>query len=148
MEQKICNKCDGEFLIGDFPIKNKKSGSRYSWCHECHKAYRREYYQKNKAKIVEQDNLTSSERKRRNRQYVWDYYKANPCIDCGNGNPIVLQFDHKDDVEKVLNISQMTSGKWSIENIIKEIAKCDVRCANCHHIRTAEQQDWYKDIIK
>jgi len=148
MEKKICNKCDGEFSIEDFPIKNKKSGSRYPWCYECHKEYRREYYQKNKAKIVEQDNLTSSERKTRNRQYIWDYYKANPCVDCGESNPIALQFDHRDDVEKTINISKMSSGKWSIENIKKEIDKCSVRCANCHQIRTAEQYGWYKDIIK
>ena len=148
MENKVCNKCGGEFSIDEFPIKNKNKGTHYPWCHNCHKEYRREYYQKNKAKISEQDNLTSTERKNRNRQFVWDYYKANPCIDCGENNPLVLEFDHKDDSDKIDRISKMVSGKWSIERIKEEITKCDVRCANCHHIRTAEQQGWYKDIIK
>lgn len=148
MEKKICNKCGSEFSIEDFPFKSKKKGTKYPWCHECHKAYRREYYQKNREKIIQQDGKRGKDRKTRNRQFIWDYYKKNPCVDCGETNPIVLQFDHRDGVEKLERISLLVNNKCSIKTLKEEIDKCNVRCANCHHIRTSEQQGWYKDIIK
>jgi hypothetical protein len=42
----------------------------------------------------------------------------------------------------------MSSGKWSLDMIKKEIDKCEVRCSNCHKIRTSICQDWYKEIEK
>lgn len=148
MEKKKCNKCECEFSIENFPLKNKKEKTRYPWCNDCHKEYRRKYYKKNKNKISEQDGQSSADRKKRNRQFVWNYYSNNPCVDCGEKNPLVLQFDHRDGVDKIDRVSNMVSGKWSIKRIEEEIKKCDVRCANCHHIRTATQQGWYKDIDK
>jgi hypothetical protein len=61
--------------------------------------------------------------------------KEGSCADCGNKYPYyVMDFDHKDE-EKARGIAQMViHNKWS--NVIKEVAKCDVVCANCHRIRT------------
>ena len=60
------------------------------------------------------------------------------CVDCGfNASPFALQFDHVRG-EKVKDVSQMVRFSW--ERIMNEIAKCEVRCANCHSIRTHEAQ--------
>jgi hypothetical protein len=62
------------------------------------------------------------------------------CIDCGfRAHPAALQFDHRDPNDKVAGVSflAMRSAPWAV--IEAEIAKCDVRCANCHAIRTAER---------
>ena len=59
------------------------------------------------------------------------------CIDCGNKNPIVLDFDHLKD--KKYNVSRMIHDGFSWAAIKKEIAKCEVVCANCHRIRTHER---------
>jgi hypothetical protein len=56
------------------------------------------------------------------------------CADCGNKNPIVLDFDHLKD--KKYNISRMIHDGFSWKAILKEIEKCEVVCANCHRIRT------------
>lgn len=56
------------------------------------------------------------------------------CTDCGEKNHIVLDFDHLKD--KKYNISRMIHDGFSWEAIKKEIAKCEVVCANCHRIRT------------
>lgn len=71
------------------------------------------------------------------------YFSENPCVDCGETNPIVLEFDHRDREEKKYNISEMIAKGSSIKSIKEEINKCDVRCANCHKIRTAKQFNWY-----
>jgi hypothetical protein len=38
----------------------------------------------------------------------------------------------------------LNRGSW--KDLLNEIAKCDVRCANCHRIRTAQQNRWAKGI--
>lgn len=76
------------------------------------------------------------------RKYIYEYFKAHPCVDCGQSNPIVLEFDHL--VDKKYNVSSMVA--MPIEDIKVEIQKCEVVCANCHKIRTAKAQNWYKGL--
>lgn len=60
------------------------------------------------------------------------------CVDCGyDAHVAALNFDHLPGEEKVANVASMMSrGREAIE---AEIAKCEVRCANCHAIITAER---------
>jgi hypothetical protein len=64
---------------------------------------------------------------------------ARGCADCGyNDNPVALHFDHLPGFKKVKQISRLLRCRW--ETIEREIAKCEVVCANCHAIRTANRQ--------
>jgi hypothetical protein len=57
------------------------------------------------------------------------------CVDCGyRDHPGALQFDHRDPSTKSFQISKGLTRSWAA--ILTEIAKCDVRCANCHVIRS------------
>ena len=60
-------------------------------------------------------------------------------MDCGEDNPLVLDFDHVAG-KKVMNISDMSRTCYSRETIMKEIDKCEVRCSNCHRIVTAKRR--------
>ena len=60
--------------------------------------------------------------------------ESSGCIDCGEKNHIVLDFDHLSN--KKYNISRMIHDGFSWKAIAKEIEKCEVVCANCHRIRT------------
>lgn len=42
-----------------------------------------------------------------------------------------------------MNVSLMVADGYSWENILKEIEKCQVLCANCHRIKTARDYKWY-----
>lgn len=54
------------------------------------------------------------------------------CIDCGyNEHAVALDFDHRDPSMKRMNVSRFTRS-GTITQLLAEIAKCDVRCANCH----------------
>ena len=81
-----------------------------------------------------------------NRQFLWDYLKEHSCVDCPEKDPICLDFDHQRDKKK--NVSSLASSGVSLETIKEEIAKCEVRCSNCHRRKTAIQFGWYKDIVK
>lgn len=65
----------------------------------------------------------------------------NPCTDCGETNPVILEFDHRDSSEKSGTVSEMVI-THSMELIEAEVAKCDVRCANCHRLKTARDFNW------
>jgi hypothetical protein len=73
---------------------------------------------------------------------IVEYLKAHPCVECGETNPIVLEFDHLRD--KVDNVSTLVRRLSSWSAIEEEIAKCEVVCANCHRIRTAQRGGTYR----
>jgi hypothetical protein len=55
---------------------------------------------------------------------------ANPCLFCGEKEPVALAFHHRDPTEKDFNISTFRTA--SLEKVQKEIDKCVVICHNCH----------------
>lgn len=62
------------------------------------------------------------------------------CIDCGYAeHAVALQFDHTGD-DKKMNVSDMIRSDYSWITIKEEIAKCEVRCANCHAVMTAARK--------
>ena len=77
--------------------------------------------------------------KNRNRQIVTEYLQTHPCVDCGNTDIRVLEFDHIKG-EKLGNVSHGVHRTWSEEKLLNEIAKCEVRCCNCHRIVTIERR--------
>jgi hypothetical protein len=77
------------------------------------------------------------------RQYVWDYLATHPCVDCGETDPRALEFDHVRG-RKDKSISVLADGNYSLERLKKEIAKCEVRCANCHRKKTYKDRGWFR----
>lgn len=73
------------------------------------------------------------------RQKLFEYLSDKKCIDCGETDPIVLDFDHIDKNTKFKSVSQMLCGHYCWERILEEIQKCEIRCANCHRRRTYKQ---------
>lgn len=110
------------------------------------KEYKHQHYVNNKDVYKERAVLNKREQRRKAAQFVWDFLLEHPCIDCGEKDPIVLEFDHIGD--KYKTISKMISNSSSLNSIKKEMEKCEVRCANCHRRKTATQLGWYSKIIK
>jgi hypothetical protein len=63
---------------------------------------------------------------------------SHPCVDCGEADPIVLEFDHVRDT-KVNGISDLVYRNANLAVIQAEIDKCEVRCANCHRRVTVKR---------
>ena len=66
------------------------------------------------------------------------YLLAHSCVDCGETDITVLEFDHLRD--KTKNVSALMRGTNSWSRIEAEIIKCVVRCANCHRRETERRR--------
>jgi hypothetical protein len=64
------------------------------------------------------------------------------CMICGECDPIVLDFHHREPQQKDFQLIGSFCYSRSRESILKEIAKCDVLCSNCH--RRVEFQSRHK----
>ncbi|MBU6500493.1 MAG: hypothetical protein KGI72_01535 [Patescibacteria group bacterium] len=77
------------------------------------------------------------------RAKLFSFLSTKKCIDCGEKDPIVLEFDHRDQKNKFKIVGKMLSGHYSWESIEREINKCDIRCANCHRRKTYIQLGYW-----
>lgn len=93
-----------------------------------------------------EDRAAFANRYRLRKKYrVLAYLAMHPCMDCGEKDPIVLEFDHRPRVNKLFEIGRaVTSSLMSWKSVMKEIRKCDVVCANCHRRRTAARSKHYR----
>tara|TARA_R110000824_G_scaffold2102_1_gene10027 strand:+ start:1966 stop:2337 length:372 start_codon:yes stop_codon:yes gene_type:complete len=97
------------------------------------------YYEANKDKVKSRTLIRNKKQNYKNRKYIAFIKSLSECVDCGEDNTIVLEFDHVRGVKKN-NVSDMANQSYSFRTIQKEIDKCEVRCANCHRIVTHERR--------
>ncbi len=143
--EKWCGGCATVQPIEQFALKNATTGRRQSRCRECHSGLRRDHYLSNKEKIAGQVAERKREVRLRNMQRIVAFLLEHPCIDCGEDDPLVLQFDHVRGVKVKDVLSLVHLAKWAV--IEAEMRKCVVRCANCHTRRTAAQFGWLRAAL-
>lgn len=131
---KICRTCGST----DMAVRS-------ALCKEHHREYVREHYQQNKQYYIDKARKRNIQTRLRNRETVIQWLRANPCVDCGNDDIEVLQFDHRDPEIKEANIAQMMTGSHG--KLCAEILKCDIRCANCHTKKTRRQLGWWHEAV-
>ena len=114
----------------------------YAYCRACQSSYLRDHYLRNTA-AYSQRRLESGRRYRgRNRSYMIDFLATHPCVDCGETDPVVLDFDHIDRSTKEYEVSNVVRWGCSLERVKREIERCVVRCACCHRRKTAAEVGW------
>jgi len=132
---KACAHCavEKEENRTNFHFKSKATGTFREICIGCWAIYHAKHYKKNKAKYLAKASIRNKIVNARQHKIINRYKRMKGCLDCGNKNPIVLEFDHLDAKDR--NISTMIGMSWA--KIKLEISKCVVRCANCLRIRHA-----------
>ena len=103
----------------------------------------------NKTKQKSDKKARNNKNRRDNIQdFIVNYLLGHPCVDCGETNILVLEFDHIAG-NKIANISTMIQNRTSLKIIEKEIAKTQIRCANCHRIKSILASGSYRlDFLK
>jgi hypothetical protein len=142
---KRCPTCCGpdEKLPAEaFYRSASRSDGLSSQCRECHHAVQRRYHARN----AKAERSRTRRRKRRlrdqNRASVLQYLQTHPCVDCGESDPVVLEFHHVRGEKHDAVACMLRDHEWW--RIAEEIDKCTVLCANCHRRLTGSEQGHYR----
>jgi hypothetical protein len=139
MSTKVCTgPCGRELPEEMFHWRSKAKGLRIARCRDCAGLWSKAHYKANRKQYLQKAIRWSVKTVAENQRLLVVYLLAHPCVDCGEKDPLVLTFDHVRGVKRN-SISAMVAGKNNWVAIEAEIAKCIVRCANCHMRRTAHQ---------
>jgi len=136
-----CGLCGETKPLADFPYKNKARGKRRTSCGDCSRAYSRAHYERNRGAYLQRARRGRERALDVCRRLLSDYLRTHPCVDCGETDPVLLDFDHRDPRTKTATVAALVK-RGDARALVAEMAKCDVRCANDHRRRTARQFRW------
>lgn len=136
-----CSKCWLEKRPEEFAVRKDRADGRATICKACHRLYVKGHYASHLDYYAEKGAKARARMRAANLEALLAYLAGHPCVDCGESDVRVLQFDHADPRTKTANVSDvLKSHPWSVA--VAEIAKCVVRCANCHRRKTARYRDF------
>jgi hypothetical protein len=136
--RKKCTRCGKTKLYAEFQKRAATKTGCASMCRSCKQAYDRAHYaaHPNRRNYI---NLNRRAARKKAHEFICEYLRTHPCVDCGEKDPVVLEFDHVRG-QKRNTVAQLKNSSASA--VEREIKKCVVRCANCHRRKTAKQLKW------
>lgn len=141
MDTMTCISCKEEKPVSEFYFKNRQTGTRQPYCIACKRVYNRRHYLRHKGAYLERARRSNRARREALRKIILDHLATHPCVDCGEADPVVLEFDHVRG-DKDNEVTRMVNAP--AEKVLAEIEKCEVRCANCHRRRHARDSMSYR----
>lgn len=76
------------------------------------------------------------------RIYIRSILEAGCCVDCGETDILILEFDHVG--PKRFSISIGLARGYGVDRLAAEVAGCEIRCASCHRLKTAEREGQFR----
>jgi hypothetical protein len=114
----------------------KERGQRDNYCRPCRAAYKHEHYAAHRQRYIASAQARKQATVEERTAHLMRFLRTKACVDCGESDPLVLEFDHL--AGKEFGIAQgLRDRTW--QAVLDEIAKCEVVCANCHRRRTAHR---------
>jgi hypothetical protein len=141
---RTCRVCKEVKPLTEFPFRSRARQTRQWICLLCQRAYTKDWYRRNRKRQIAAARVRRVREANILQRRIRDYLGDHPCVDCGESDPDVLDFDHLRD--KRDNVSRLAHVAASWEVVLAEIAKCEVRCANCHRRRTARNGRYYRTL--
>jgi hypothetical protein len=130
---RLCSKCGETRPLEQFA---RRGDGHYPVCKSCKAEYNRQYRKTPAGRV--QARRDEGKRTARRREWLWAE-KSKPCERCGNTyHPVAMQFDHLPGFKKEFEVSLGVDK--SIQAMAEERKKCQLLCANCHHIVTWERR--------
>src|SRR5438270_354223 len=97
---RTCTSCGRTLDLAQFNLRNLSSGRRRWDCKQCSRRYHREHYANNKQYYSDKARARHPRERDSLRALVLEYLLAHPCVECGEGDPTVLEFDHTEPSQK------------------------------------------------
>jgi chorismate-pyruvate lyase len=113
-------------------------------CRECSRKYIREHYRNNKKYYIDKAHKRNIEIRQKSLSYIGSFLRSHRCVDCGETDILVLEFDHKTRSDKYKEISRLIKTRGSLKRLVEEMSKCEVRCANCHRRKSAKEENSWR----
>ena len=142
---KICSLCPekGEQPIENFGLDKRRKDGRRPDCRSCRSVVSKREWE-NLPEGVRAGRIARTLERKRERQMIVLRAFESGCVDCGNLDVRVLEFDHLGDKEA--NVAYLVHS-GTVEKLLAELEKCDVVCANCHKIRTYDRAPCYRTVM-
>ena len=139
-----CSRCKTEKPDEEFAWRRRRRGQKDTYCRPCRAEYKQEHYRANKQRYIAAARQRNKALLEERTHFLVDFLREHPCVDCGESDPVVLEFDHLRD--KKFGISNgIRNNNW--QDVLDEIAKCEVVCANCHRRRTAKRGGFHRAAV-
>jgi hypothetical protein len=149
LETKKCSACEKIKNVSEFSIQRitkKTHQVRYlAYCKDCRTGKGLKWYH-DKTIAEKRGQFKPSNQKQRQKiiQQLHDFLSDKSCVDCHEGDSMVLQFHHLERNSKNIPVFILASRCRNWERVLKEIKKCVILCANCHIRRHAKEDDWFR----
>lgn len=141
--RKRCSRCRELKEPGEFAWHRKAKGQLDSYCRPCRAQYKQEHYAANKGRYIAKAAQRRIRLVEENVTNLLAFLAVHPCADCGETDPLVLEFDHIGDKAFTIG-SAIRDRPW--RSIEREIRECEVVCSNCHRRRTAQRGGWARFV--
>src|SRR2546427_11824976 len=106
MRVKTCTRCGETKPLDQFPpVRRSEPEKLQCWCRKCFSEANKRNYWKNPERERARLLLQTTRKREDNRRRAIEYLLSHPCVDCGEKDIVVLQFDHLRD--KSFNVSTM-----------------------------------------
>jgi hypothetical protein len=127
--EKRCTKCGINKDINAFAFRYRAKNRRNSWCRDCMSPHQKAHYSANRSKYIRDAVGRNRELRASIRLRLNEYLESRPCSDCGETDPVALDFHHANG-DKDFSISD--AANFAESKLWMEVDKCVVLCANCH----------------
>ena len=138
-----CRVCNAILALNGYRNLSSDLYGKSKICIECVRTQENELYYKYRQKRLDLCKKVQVAYKKKIYFYLMNYcLQMGGCTDCGESRFCCLDFDHVDIENKkrgVNDISSLVRRRVCLSNIQLELKKCEIRCTNCHHIKTLGQ---------
>jgi hypothetical protein len=141
---KTCGTCKQVKPVSEFYKNKTKPDGLASYCKTCKRTYNKTHYTERGHLWKEVRAKQRVANKQKCFEWLFEFLMAHPCVDCGEDNILLLEFDH------LRNKEQVVSKIDSIPRLRLEIEKCEVRCVRCHRLKTIERMggNWKTKMLE
>lgn len=136
---KRCGTRGASKPLAQFNRKRSRADDHQEACRLCNRESSRRYYQQNRDHHIKVIRARTKARQAVSISFVAEYLSANPCVDCGESDLRVLDFDHRPGSAKRGEVMRLVRNGHSLAVVATEMGKCDVRCRNCYAIVTYDR---------